>query len=132
MKKVLFSLGVAVLLTALLTAPALAGVFYQTDMMCSFAGPFVPRGYAVVLSPSAKLYVNLSGLQHNTVFDVQITCNGVIFPPASRMSTPEGKLKTFVTAADLGLVPGQNCRNDIRITVEDLIGVERCTDGFRP
>jgi len=89
MKKVLLTLCGAVLLMALVTAPALAqvGKDYQTPMMCSFpgpgpTGPFVSSGFAAILQPSGDLYVKLR------------------FPPGSPLPPPACQIRCFDGSAD--------------------------------
>jgi len=85
MKKVLFSLGVAVLFTVLLTAPALAGSpFWQSDLVCDLGGPppgfsdLAPqRPFAAILHPSGDLYVSkifFGSSFSGKVFTPTITC----------------------------------------------------------
>ena len=76
MKKVLLTLCGAVLLTALLTTPALALVDYITPMVCSVAGRaglFAPSGSARILQPSGDLYVKLF-LPPGTPAECNIIC----------------------------------------------------------
>jgi hypothetical protein len=135
MKKVLLTLCGAVLLMALLTAPALAqGKNYQTPMLCSItAGGFVERGYAVILRPAGDLYIRLLGVNRNTLFDAQIFCSGFPLAPetSAGMSDGGGKLVVIVPADKLGLVPGLQCL-DIRIEVfSHATNVQDCFEGFK-
>jgi len=138
MKKVLLTLCGAVLLMVLLTAPALAGVFYRTDMKCT-GGPFT-TGFATIQEPSRDLTISLFGVTSGISFEAQITCFGP--PGASSLVTPVGpsagapgklvvRVKGLATAASLGLVPGQDCL-DIRIDVNEFGGGYVCTEGFTP
>ena len=84
MKKVLFSLGVAVLFTVLLTAPALAGSpFWQSDLVCDTSGTPLSsdlaqqRPFAAILHPSGDLYVSkifFGSSFSGKVFTPRITC----------------------------------------------------------
>jgi len=73
MKKALWTLGGALLLTALLSAPAMARPFWQSDLVCTYPSPITP--YAVILNPSGDLSVSIIyGLPPNTAFDCAIRC----------------------------------------------------------
>jgi hypothetical protein len=133
MKKVLVTLCGAFLLTALLTAPALALVDYITPMMCSVAGRaglFAPSGSARILQPSGDLYVKLF-LPSGTPAECNIRCFGNPFAPAAAppvnsgaipvgAADAAGKLVARVNGAvaALGLAPGQQCQT-IQITCFD-------------
>jgi hypothetical protein len=110
MKKVLFSLGGAVLLVAMLTVPALAGPVYQSDMICKdFSLNVVGGGFTVIQKASGDLFVKVSGLTPGDVFDCAVTCAGVIqnlqFPCGTVNAA--GKLnfnfKQFATGSNLGV-----------------------------
>ena len=135
MKKVLLNLCGAVLLVALLTAPALAQVVdYRTPMMCSVAGragPFAPSGFAAILQPAGDLYVRLTNLPPGTLGECNLRCFGnpaapAAAPPVNSGAIPvgaadaAGKLVARVkgAVAALPLAPGQQCQT-IQITCFD-------------
>ena len=159
MKKVLFSLGVAVLLTVLLTAPAMARPFYQSDLVCdvNHNADFDDPADALTITPFTRigsardLYVKLHTLPPALVsigdpLWAQITCGDqgsrkVIF--LGRVGTG-GKL-VFVSGVGVVPTPCSNVRVDI---LNDLISspplfpvvppspptpsslVRICTEGF--
>jgi len=156
MKKVLFSLGVAVLFTVLLTAPALAGLFYQSNLVCDLnsnntfdAGDVPPAvspyiAYTVIES-DRSLFVKLLGLPvgpgPSFVANVgdhlfgQITC----FDQGGFGSTPIdlGQVKPADTGGTRGrltfrskpVVVPTPC-SDIRVDILDTFSTRICTEGF--
>jgi hypothetical protein len=143
MKKVLFSLGVAVLFTVLLTAPAMARPFYQSNLVCDLnkntifyeaVDALAVRPYTVIGS-ARDLYVKLVGLPTPSFVAVgahlfgEISCfdQGFVTPPIDLGEVePGGKL---VFLSGVGVVPTP-C-SDIRVDISDSAGgPRRCTEGF--
>jgi hypothetical protein len=137
MKKVLFSLGGAVLLVALLTVPALAGSpFWQSDLNCS---PPLPAGtrtpFAAILNPSGDLYVSkIFGLPNaGETFTCDITCfasGDTNSQPCettdAAFTLPAQRIKAFATNANLGF-PGV-CA-DVFFALSGNMGTV-CQEGF--
>lgn len=132
MKKVLLTLCGTLLLTALLSAPALALVDYITPMVCSVAGrigPFVPSGETRILRPSGDLYVKLF-LPPGTPAECSIRCFGNPVAPAPAPPVNSGAIAVGTADAagklvarvpgvpHLPLAPGQQCQT-IQITCFD-------------
>jgi len=145
MRKVLWTLGGAVLLTALLSVPAMARPFWQSDLVCGGedASPVGPTPYAVLLAPSGDLSVStIYGLRPDTKFVCVISCEDEGFNVAEcGTSDANGKLRPqriagFASAAGLGLDGGDAC-----VEVEfAIVGVSHghdkdhaaCVAGFVP
>jgi len=141
MKKVLFSLGVAVLFTVLLTAPAMARPFYQSDLVCDLngSGNFFDPGDALAVTPYTRigsardLFVHFIGLP--PVFAPvgaplfgQITCfdQGVVTAPIALGKVKAGGSLSFLSG--VGVVPAP-C-SDIRVDILDAFSIRICTEGF--
>jgi len=122
MKKVLLTLCGAVLLMALVTAPALAGSpFWQSDLVCNLNGnptfgdpgdALPTRSFAAILHPSGDLYVSKIFLGSNFPtmdFDCDIQCSGaglisVACGKTDVMGTLAAKrIKGVATKANIGL-----------------------------
>jgi len=123
MRKALWTLGGAMLLTGLLSVPAMARPFWQSDLVCTsgddhrrVASPVGPTPYAVILAPSGDLSVStIHGLPPDTKFKCVIECEDEGRNRAFCGKTDaNGKLSPqriagFASAEGLGLDRGDAC-----------------------
>lgn len=141
MKKVLVTLCVALSLTALLTAPALAQPFWLSDLTCDldgngfFGDPLAKPGrpYVRIEYPSGDLYVHpiyfgaaKPNVPPGTTFDCQITCFDAPFASYTKPNCattdiitgdlyPAKRVQGFATRANLGVTVCSDLRVDLLI-----------------
>jgi hypothetical protein len=85
--KRLFQVASALLLSALLTAPAFAADFgFKSDMKCIAGGNGTTK-----ISPNGTLHINMNNLAPSTAFDCEVVCFilGVGFGPVSPCATTD-------------------------------------------
>ena len=152
MKKVLVTLCGVVLLVALLTAPALAGPFWLSDLVCDLDQDAVfgeepddhlpTRPFASILSPSGDLYISqiFFGPRPDFVkadFECTIEC-GTIGGGTFSCGKTDGKgtlpaqiIKRAASAASLVGLPLVGVCADPSFTLFLSIGGAACRGGFK-
>jgi hypothetical protein len=137
MKKVLLTLCGAVLLMALLTAPALAGPLWQSDLVCDvdgdddFSDLSPQRPYAVIKPTTGDLWVsNIFGLPPNTNFLCELDCkfNDFADAPCGRTDA-NGKLAAQIIKGFASEVLGRCAGVSFDLLRLDT-AVQVCVDGF--
>jgi len=97
--KRLFQVASALLLSALLTAPAFAADFgFKSDMICAIGG----KGTAKI-APNGTLHINMNNLAPSTAFTCGVEC---VFFGAGFVSFPVGPCTTDNTGKFQAEFPG--------------------------